>query len=101
MVIIRLILTILIFIIPILSYLTEGIMSWMGYDGKHCGEIKIVREIIHGETAAETIYRKAEQFEGILRLSKKEILTNAGSINDINKDRLHHDIMLYAYCVYV
>lgn len=51
MVIIRLILTILIFIIPILSYLTEGIMSWMGYDGKHCGEIemanKIVREIIH------------------------------------------------------
>ena len=50
MVIIRLILTILIFIIPILSYLTEGIMSWMGYDGKHCGEIemanKIVREII-------------------------------------------------------
>ena len=105
MVIIRLILTILIFIIPILSYLTEGIMSWMGYDGKHCGEIemanKIVREIIHGETAAETIYREAEQFEGILRLSKKEILTNAGSINDINKDRLHHDIMLYAYCVYV
>ena len=62
---------------------------------------KIVREIIHGETAAETIYRKAEQFEEILRLSKKEILTNAGSINDINKDRLHHDIMLYAYCVYV
>ena len=57
----------------------------MGYDGKHCGEIemanKIVREIIHGETAAETIYRKAEQFEGILRLSKKEILTNAGSIS--------------------
>ena len=80
-------------------------MSWMGYDGKHCGEIemanKIVREIIHAETAAETIYRKAEQFEEILRLSKKEILTNAGSINDINKDRLHHDIMLYAYCVYV
>ena len=70
----------------------------MGYDGKYCGEIemanKIVREIIHGETAAETIYRKAEQFEGILRLSKKEILTNAGSINDINKDRLHHEIYM-------
>ena len=56
----------------------------MGYDGKHCGEIemanKIVREIIHGETAAETIYRKAEQFEGILRLSKKEILTKIDCI---------------------
>lgn len=56
---------------------------------------------IHGETAAETIYRRADsnkenmglttwkdapdgkiqQFEGILRLSKKEILTNAGTIS--------------------
>ena len=43
----------LILIIPILSYLVEGIMSWMGYYGKHCGEIemanKIVREIIHAK----------------------------------------------------
>ena len=62
MVIIRLILTILIFIIPILSYLTEGIMSWMGYDGKHCGEIemanKIVREIIHAKGIDIGIYTK-------------------------------------------
>lgn len=56
---------------------------------------------IHGETAAEVIYHRAdsekehmglqtfpmtmedwaEQFEGILRLSKKEILTHAGSIS--------------------
>lgn len=56
---------------------------------------------IHGETAAEEIYHRAdsekehmglqtfpmtmedwaEQFEGILRLSKKEILTHAGSIS--------------------
>ena len=56
---------------------------------------------IHGETAAEVIYPRAdsekehmglqtfpmtmedwaEQFEGILRLSKKEILTHAGSIS--------------------
>lgn len=57
---------------------------------------------IHGETAAEVIYHRAdsekehiraeeqvpmtmedwaEQFEGILRLSKKEILTHEGSIS--------------------
>ncbi len=56
---------------------------------------------IHGETAAEVIYHRAdsekehmglqtfpmtmedwaEQFEGILRLSKKEILMHAGSIS--------------------
>lgn len=66
MVIIRLILTILIFIIPILSYLTEGIMSWMGYDGKHCGEIemanKIVREIIHAKGIDIGIYTKDLSF---------------------------------------
>ena len=56
---------------------------------------------IHGETAAEVIYHRAdsekehmglqtfpmtmedwaEQFEGILRLSKKEVLMHAGSIS--------------------
>ena len=36
----------LILIIPILSYLVEGIMSWMGYDGKHCGEIEMANKIV-------------------------------------------------------
>ena len=52
----------LILIIPILSYLVERIMSWMGYDGKHCGEIemanKIVREIIHAKGIDIGIYTK-------------------------------------------
>ena len=116
MVIIRLILTILIFIIPILSYLTEGIMSWMGYDGKHCGEIEmankinpkfsdLIRSKINMEVDTSTLDQEIENYKIQLRKlyhNKDTILSDMDSLDyeDKHYQRRKTDLENHLYKTY-